>query len=136
MLSIQVKGMKKDIVAAVQKSGFGWALDRDNGSILWSTEAGPGSIGGGTWGAATDEKRIYTNIWQVNTKQVAQNWPNHGGDLYNRRYANKEKKISPKTMSKLHPKWKFYAGGDISVTPAIFSDTVLFSNLEWKPLCN
>ncbi|KAK1571038.1 hypothetical protein Q3G72_010907 [Acer saccharum] len=46
----------------------------------------------------------------VNTKQVAQNWPNHGGDLYNRRYANKEKKISPKTMSKLHLKWKFYAG--------------------------
>ncbi|KAK3227617.1 hypothetical protein Dsin_007479 [Dipteronia sinensis] len=38
MLSIQAKGMKKDIVAAVQKSGFGWSLDRDNGSILWSTE--------------------------------------------------------------------------------------------------
>ncbi|KAK3227622.1 hypothetical protein Dsin_007484 [Dipteronia sinensis] len=37
MLSIQVKGMKKDIIAAVQKSGFRWALDRDNGSLLWST---------------------------------------------------------------------------------------------------
>ncbi|TXG59160.1 hypothetical protein EZV62_016989 [Acer yangbiense] len=63
MLSIQVKGIKKDIVAAVQKSGFAWALDCDNGSLLWYTEAGPCSIGGGgTWGAATDEKRIYTNI--------------------------------------------------------------------------
>ncbi|KAK3227621.1 hypothetical protein Dsin_007483 [Dipteronia sinensis] len=37
MLSIQVKGMKKDIIAAVQKSGFGWALDRNNGSLLWSS---------------------------------------------------------------------------------------------------
>ncbi|KAK1572110.1 hypothetical protein Q3G72_027755 [Acer saccharum] len=205
MLSIQVKGMKKDIVAAVQKSGFGWALDRDNGSILWSTVAmdarngrilwstadpsnalafGPVTLANGVLfaGSTHGKGQIYAMnaktgkvLWsydtggtvygemsvrngciyigngyttknskslhfqkplKVNTKQVAQNWPNHGGDLYNRRYANKEKKISPKTMSKLHPKWKFYAGGDISVTPAIFSDTVLFSNLEWKPLCN
>ncbi|KAK1571206.1 hypothetical protein Q3G72_013365 [Acer saccharum] len=206
MLSIQVKGMKKDIVAAVQKSGFGWALDRDNGSILWSTVAmdarngrilwstadpsnalafGPVTLANGVLfaGSTHGKGQIYAMnaktgkvLWSydtggtvygeiswmlqqslcsspqhflsahhhtitattdsdVNTKQVAQNWPNHGGDLYNRRYANKEKKIT-KTMSKLHPKWKFYAGGDISVTPAIFSDTVLFSNLEWKPLCN
>ncbi|KAH7554055.1 hypothetical protein JRO89_XS12G0102900 [Xanthoceras sorbifolium] len=229
MLSIQVKEIRRDIVAAVQKSGFAWALDRNNGSLFWSTEAGPGSIGGGgTWGAATDGKRIYTNIvnsdgknftlkpsnktttsggwvamdardgkilwsiaapsnalafgpvtfangvlfagstngkgpiyainaktgsvlwsyytggtvyggmsvsngciyigngYTVNTKQAAQNWPNHGGDLYNRRYANKEKKISPETVSKLHLRWKFYAGGDISVTPAIFNGTVYF----------
>ncbi|KAJ4707003.1 Polyvinylalcohol dehydrogenase [Melia azedarach] len=50
-------------VVPVQKSGFGWALNRDNGSLIWVTEAGPGSSGGGgTWGAATDGKRIYTNI--------------------------------------------------------------------------
>ncbi|KAK9010735.1 hypothetical protein V6N11_043604 [Hibiscus sabdariffa] len=63
MLSINVNGTKKDIVVAVQKSGFAWALDRDDGNIIWSTEAGPGGIaGGGTWGAATDEMRVYTNI--------------------------------------------------------------------------
>ncbi|OMO55238.1 Quinonprotein alcohol dehydrogenase-like-superfamily [Corchorus olitorius] len=64
MLSIiDVNGMKQDIVVAVQKSGFAWALNRDNGSLIWSTEAGPGGpAGGGTWGAATDKKRIYTNI--------------------------------------------------------------------------
>ncbi|MBA0574759.1 hypothetical protein Golob_023915, partial [Gossypium lobatum] len=56
-------GTTKDIVAAVQKSGFVWALDRDDGNIIWSTEAGPGGLtGGGTWGAATDEKKVYTNI--------------------------------------------------------------------------
>ncbi|XWS40837.1 hypothetical protein CRYUN_Cryun17cG0030300 [Craigia yunnanensis] len=63
ILSIYVNGTKRDIVVAVQKSGFAWALDRDDGNILWSTEAGPsGLTGGGIWGAATDEKRVYTNI--------------------------------------------------------------------------
>ncbi|KAK2647737.1 hypothetical protein Ddye_015226 [Dipteronia dyeriana] len=42
------------------------------------------------------------------------------------RYANKEKRISPETVTKLQLKWKFYAGGDISVTPAIFIDTIYF----------
>ncbi|XP_024180369.1 uncharacterized protein LOC112186246 [Rosa chinensis] len=31
--------------------------------VVWSMEAGPGGLGGGgTWGAATDKKRVYTNI--------------------------------------------------------------------------
>ncbi|GLU11128.1 hypothetical protein SLE2022_278940 [Rubroshorea leprosula] len=61
MLSIFINGTKLDIVVAVQKSGFAWALDRDNGNLIWSTEAGPGGVvGGGTWGAATDEGRVYS----------------------------------------------------------------------------
>ncbi|XP_027353507.1 uncharacterized protein LOC113863924 [Abrus precatorius] len=63
MLTTYVNGIKKDIVVAVQKNGYAWALDRDNGNITWFTEAGPGGLaGGGHWGAATDEKRVYTNI--------------------------------------------------------------------------
>ncbi|WMV31633.1 hypothetical protein MTR67_025018 [Solanum verrucosum] len=64
MLSVVVNGRKKvDIVAAVQKSGIAWALKRDNGKLFWTTEAGPGGIGGGgIWGAATDTKRVYTGI--------------------------------------------------------------------------
>ncbi|GMY13598.1 polyvinylalcohol dehydrogenase-like [Fagus crenata] len=63
MLSINSNNTKLDIVAAVQKSGFAWALDRNNGSLIWSTEAGPGGVsGGGSWGAATDNKSVYTNI--------------------------------------------------------------------------
>lgn len=34
MLSIHVNGTKKDIVVAAQKSGFAWASDRDNGSLI------------------------------------------------------------------------------------------------------
>ncbi|KAK0583669.1 hypothetical protein LWI29_001306 [Acer saccharum] len=36
MLSIYVNRVKHDVVIAVQKSGFAWALDRDNGSLAWS----------------------------------------------------------------------------------------------------
>ncbi|KAJ0478726.1 putative polyvinyl alcohol dehydrogenase (cytochrome) [Helianthus annuus] len=37
MLTINNRGEKHDIVVTVQKSGFAWAMDRDNGSIVWST---------------------------------------------------------------------------------------------------
>ncbi|GMH05135.1 hypothetical protein Nepgr_006975 [Nepenthes gracilis] len=57
------------------------------------------------------------------------NWVNHGGDLHNRRYASKEKKISPETVPKLHLKWKFEAGRDITATPVIFKGTIYF--LSW-----
>ncbi|KAL5806600.1 hypothetical protein ACOSQ4_029333 [Xanthoceras sorbifolium] len=58
--------------------------------------------------------------------EARENWLNHGGDLYNRRYASKETKISPETVSKLTLKWEFYAGKDISATPAIFNGTLYF----------
>lgn len=35
MLSVFVRNMKRDIVVAVQKSGFAWALDRHNGNLVW-----------------------------------------------------------------------------------------------------
>lgn len=54
------------------------------------------------------------------------NWLNHGGDIYNRRYAETETKISPSTASNLRLKWKFDAGKDISATPAIYKGTIYF----------
>ncbi|XP_010690063.2 uncharacterized protein LOC104903677 [Beta vulgaris subsp. vulgaris] len=69
LLSVEVKGCRKDVAVAVQKSGIAWALDRDTGDVIWSTEAGPGGMkGGGIWGAATDEKRVYTNIANSDAK--------------------------------------------------------------------
>ncbi|KAK7394522.1 hypothetical protein VNO78_15051 [Psophocarpus tetragonolobus] len=60
MFTSYVNGTKKDMVVAVQKSGFAWVLDRNNRNLVWFTEAGPGGYtGGGTWGAATDERRVY-----------------------------------------------------------------------------
>ena len=37
MPSVKRNKTKLDIVAAVQKSGFSWALDRNNGSLIWVT---------------------------------------------------------------------------------------------------
>ncbi|KAK7273799.1 hypothetical protein RIF29_14862 [Crotalaria pallida] len=69
VLTVHVNGSKQEIVVAVQKSGFAWALDRDDGSLIWSTEAGPGGLGGGgIWGAATDEENVYTNIANTEAK--------------------------------------------------------------------
>ena len=57
------KGKPRDLVGAGQKSGIYWALDPNNGEIVWSTQVGPGSaVGGLQWGSATDGERIYNAV--------------------------------------------------------------------------
>jgi polyvinyl alcohol dehydrogenase (cytochrome) len=52
-----------NIVGFGQKSGIFWALNPDNGEVIWSTPVGPGaSLGGIEWGTATDGQRIYVAI--------------------------------------------------------------------------
>ena len=52
-----------DLVGIGQKSGIYWALDADDGDIVWSTPVGPsGELGGILWGTATDGRRIYVPI--------------------------------------------------------------------------
>jgi polyvinyl alcohol dehydrogenase (cytochrome) len=52
-----------DLVGIGQKSGAYWALNPDNGAIVWSTIVGPGGTTGGIqWGTATDGARIYVAI--------------------------------------------------------------------------
>ncbi|WP_437287470.1 outer membrane protein assembly factor BamB family protein [Sorangium sp. So ce406] len=54
---------RRALVGAGQKSGIFWALDRDDGSVVWSTLVGPGGILGGImWGVALDESRIYVPV--------------------------------------------------------------------------
>ncbi len=56
-----------DILAAGQKSGIMWGLSPDDGAVVWSTVAGPGSsLGGMEWGSATDGDRIYYAIANFN----------------------------------------------------------------------
>jgi polyvinyl alcohol dehydrogenase (cytochrome) len=51
------------IVGFGQKSGIYWALNPDNGSIVWTSVVGPGAtLGGIEWGTATDGSRIYVAI--------------------------------------------------------------------------
>jgi polyvinyl alcohol dehydrogenase (cytochrome) len=52
-----------NIIGFGQKSGIYWALNPDNGDIIWSTPVGAGgSLGGIEWGTATDGKRIYVAV--------------------------------------------------------------------------
>ncbi|KAK3223105.1 hypothetical protein Dsin_010130 [Dipteronia sinensis] len=80
LLTIYANGTIRDVVVAVQKSGFAWALNRDNDPFgirnigkkftedaVFLQLAGPGRAeGGGQWGAATDGRRVYTNIANSN----------------------------------------------------------------------
>lgn len=49
-----------DVVLGGQKNGVVWALNPDNGELLWNTKVGPGgAMGGIHWGMAFDGQRIY-----------------------------------------------------------------------------
>uniref|UniRef100_A0A803MEZ3 Pyrrolo-quinoline quinone repeat domain-containing protein n=1 Tax=Chenopodium quinoa TaxID=63459 RepID=A0A803MEZ3_CHEQI len=37
LLTVKINSTRKDIAVATQKSGFTWALDRDTGDLVWST---------------------------------------------------------------------------------------------------
>ena len=52
-----------NIIGFGQKSGIYWALNADNGNVVWSAAVGPGGLAGGIqWGTATDGQRIYVAI--------------------------------------------------------------------------
>ncbi|KAK3026618.1 hypothetical protein RJ639_040645 [Escallonia herrerae] len=57
LLTISSNGKMRDIVVAVQKNGFSWALDRENASQTKKFRRR-----GGHMGAASEGERGYTNI--------------------------------------------------------------------------
>lgn len=63
LLTTEVNGLNgrpRELLVAGQKSGVFWALDPDDGAVVWATVTGPGGIAGGLqWGSATDGRRIY-----------------------------------------------------------------------------
>lgn len=59
----QVDGRPRELVGAGQKSGMFWALDPEDGRIVWNTQVGPGgNVGGIEWGSAYDGQRIYVAV--------------------------------------------------------------------------
>jgi polyvinyl alcohol dehydrogenase (cytochrome) len=61
--TVTIKGTSQDVIGVGQKSGIYWALNPDNGNLLWDTLVGPGSFMGGIqWGTATDGRRIFVPL--------------------------------------------------------------------------
>jgi polyvinyl alcohol dehydrogenase (cytochrome) len=57
------RGNGKDILLAGQKSGDLWALDPDNGELIWNQRFGRGTpLGGIHWGLAIDGKRVFAAV--------------------------------------------------------------------------
>jgi polyvinyl alcohol dehydrogenase (cytochrome) len=53
----------KDLVLAGQKSGSVWAMNPDNGQVVWRTSLGHGTAMGGVhWGIAADDRYVYAPI--------------------------------------------------------------------------
>jgi polyvinyl alcohol dehydrogenase (cytochrome) len=78
------------LLGAGAKSGIYYALDPDNGRVVWSTEdphtqlstLGPGGTGGGIeWGSATDGDRIYIGIANTNSRAYTLAKPSAGSAL-------------------------------------------------------
>jgi len=67
MYSTEIDGRHRDIIGAGEKSGQYWAINAEDGKVLWSTQVGPGGTAGGIeWGSATDGKRIYCAVSNSN----------------------------------------------------------------------
>ncbi|KAK3421935.1 hypothetical protein EUGRSUZ_G02529 [Eucalyptus grandis] len=61
-------------------------------------------------------------------------WLNRGGDLRNTRSAWEEKLIGPSTVGNLRLRWKFFAGKDISATPAV-ANVVVYCSAPIVSIC-
>lgn len=70
------KQAKADRLAVGQKSGQVWLLDPEDGSIVASTQVGPGGeLGGIMWGSSYDGQRLYVGI----SNSQGQAWTTDGG---------------------------------------------------------
>ncbi|RFU42833.1 hypothetical protein DZF91_04465 [Actinomadura logoneensis] len=78
LFTTTVRGRPRDLLGIGQKSGVYWALDPDDGRVVWQTKVGPsGNLGGIQWGSATDGRRIYVAV--ANSDHVAFPIPAAGG---------------------------------------------------------
>jgi polyvinyl alcohol dehydrogenase (cytochrome) len=79
LFTIDHDRVRRQLLGAGQKSGVFWALDPNDGSVVWKTTVGPGGITGGMqWGSATDGQRIYVGI----SNHGGQRWKLEGSGAY------------------------------------------------------
>ena len=63
LFQANITGTYQDVVGAGQKSGVYWAVNADNGNVLWKNQVGPGGhLGGIHWGTAVDSNGVYVGV--------------------------------------------------------------------------
>ena len=63
LFQIPLEGGVRDVLGAGQKSGVYWAVNADDGTVIWKNQVGPGGhLGGIQWGAAVDSQHIYVGV--------------------------------------------------------------------------
>lgn len=68
---INLQDEHKQVLLAGQKNGMVWALDTDNGAVVWAKQVGPGGkLGGHQWGAATDGRRAFFQTTNMEHRSV------------------------------------------------------------------
>lgn len=81
MLITRVDG--SELVVAGQKSGVIWAINPDNGQLVWSNKVGRGSANGGAhWGLAFDGELIFAPMNDPNRPPAPGENPNFGPGIH------------------------------------------------------
>ncbi|MDR3418636.1 MAG: PQQ-binding-like beta-propeller repeat protein [Nevskia sp.] len=69
VINTSIGGKPTELLGAGEKSGDYWAVNPDDGSVVWHTQVGPGGTDGGIlWGSATDGTRVYCAITDLELK--------------------------------------------------------------------
>ena len=72
----------RDLLGVGEKSGTFYAIDPDDGELVWSRRVDPGGVlGGMQWGSASDGKTIYTASSNANNASRDRNLPFYGNPL-------------------------------------------------------
>ena len=83
LIDTVIRGQHRQLLGAGQKNGYYWALDPDNGAIIWSNAAGPPTLFGGIhWGTATDDKRVYVPESNASSQAVTLTDGSRGSGAY------------------------------------------------------
>ena len=103
----------RQLLIVPQKSGIGWAIDPDKGTLVWQYRFGQGSGLGGQFGAAADGQNVYFGVGDYLT-------PNPGGLKAVRIATGEQVWSAPPPQPRLCaavPRCNSSMGGAVSVIP-------------------
>jgi polyvinyl alcohol dehydrogenase (cytochrome) len=135
----------QNVVLAASKNGVVYALNPDNGVLLWSKRVGKGSnLGGVHWGIAVDSDRAYVGVSDVYINKIAAiNSPDLGQVISSNMFLVPDGKPGVYALDLFtghvvwedHPTHVFADDGKtypsiFSAAPSVTNDVVFFASLD------